>query len=154
MKASHLIIAGILFAVAMVLVFARLGGDAAAPLAFLVEESKSTAPRLPAKSHARKPVEHRFGTAMVKHIDHENGLVVLSLERGKFAEGNVGYLERRGENGGLLKLESIVEREAVANIEQVDSTQLVVGDFVMFSPELVQLTNFNIDFAQVEWFSE
>jgi hypothetical protein len=108
----------------------------------------------PAKSHKRKPVEPRNATATIKSIDHDWGFVVLSLERGHFAQGNVGYVERRGENGGLLWVESVSEREAVANIDSVDSELLKVGDFVVFSPDLVQVSNFNIDFGLVEWVSE
>jgi hypothetical protein len=108
----------------------------------------------PAKSHKRKPVAPRNATATIKNINHDWGFVVLSLERGHFAQGNVGYVERRGENGGLLWVESVSEREAVANIESVESKELKVGDFVVFSPDLVQVSNFNIDFGLVEWVSE
>ena len=116
--------------------------------------SGTSAARHGGKSRVRKPVVHRMATATISRIDHDWGFVVLDLERGKFAPGNVGYLDRRGENGGLLKVESTLDREAVANIESVESTELAVGDLVLFSPDLVRVSNFNIDFGQVEWFSE
>ena len=36
----------------------------------------------------------------------------------------------------------------------VASTKLKVGDLVLFPPDLVLLTNYNIDFARAECFSE
>ena len=93
-------------------------------------------------------------TMIDKAAESAADFVFLDLERGKFAEGHVGYVDRRGENGGLLRIESMEKRMAVANIEQVESKELEVGDVVVFSPDLVLLPGYAVDLAQVEWVSE
>ena len=155
MNVRILLLAAALLVAAVVIGIMGGRDDGTGPVrAEAVGGSGSSIVRHGGKSHVRKPVEHRIATATISRIDHDWGFVVLSLDRGKFSEGHVGYLERRGENGGVLKIESILDREAVANIEQVESKQLAVGDLVLFSPDLVMLTDYNLDVAQVEWFSE